>query len=116
MSALIPEQLITSHKANIAALFMLTGQMFDGYRKLVELNLAAARTASAESAKLCQELFSCTTPEQLLTRQADRVQPEAERVLSYASHFCDIVRDTQSKWMQAAQAQYDAKNQYRSRS
>ncbi|TCG04586.1 hypothetical protein BZM27_39825 [Paraburkholderia steynii] len=112
----MPEQLIMSHKTNISTLFTLTGQMFDGYRKLVELNLAAARAAGAESLKLCEEILSSTTPEELLTRHAGRLQPEAEQVRSYASQFCDILRDTQSKWMQAAQAQYDAKNQYHSKS
>ncbi|HKR41542.1 MAG TPA: TIGR01841 family phasin [Paraburkholderia sp.] len=116
MSASIPEQLMTSHKANISTLFSLTGQMFDGYSRLVELNLATARAAGTESLKLCKEILSSTTPEELLARQAGRLQPEAEQVLSYASHLCDILRDTQSKWMLAAQAQYDAKNRNDSQS
>lgn len=109
MSAFIPEQFIASHKANIAPLFTLTDQIFDGYNKLVELNLAAAGTSRAESAKLCQEILSCTTPEELLARHTSRLQPASEQVLAYTGRLCDIVRDTQSKWMQTVQAQHEAK-------
>ncbi|MGF6408679.1 TIGR01841 family phasin [Paraburkholderia sp. MM5482-R1] len=116
MSALMPEQLITSHKAYIATLFTLTGQTFDGYRKLVELNLATARGAGAESAKLYQEVLSCKTPEELLVQHASGLRPASAHILSYAGRFCDIVRETQSKWMQAAQSQYDAANRYASKS
>lgn len=109
MSALIPEQFIASHKANIARLFTLTDQIFDGYSKLVELNLAAVRTSRAESAKLCQEILSCTTPEELLARHISRLQPVSEQVLAYTDRLCDIVRATQSKCMQIVQAQHEAK-------
>ncbi|OAJ56770.1 hypothetical protein A6V36_33300 [Paraburkholderia ginsengiterrae] len=116
MSAFTLEQFIASHRANIATLFTLTDQIFDGYSKLVELNLAAARTSRAESAKLSQEILSCTTPEELLARHTSQLQPASEQVLTYASHLRDIVRDTQSKWMKTVEAQHESKTRYASNS
>jgi phasin family protein len=115
MSAFTPEHLIERTRANVATLFTLTDQAFDGFRRLVELNLATARAAGAESAKLSLAILSSTTPEELFTRHTSRVQPVSEQALSYAGHFCDIVRDTHSKWVEAAQAQYQSKDRYNSK-
>lgn len=104
MSAFGPEHLIERNRANVANLFTLTDQVFDGFRQLVELNLAAARVAGAESAKLTLEILSSTTPEEWLRRQTSRIQPVSEHILSYASDVCDIVRDTHSKCVEAVQA------------
>ncbi|BCZ84861.1 TIGR01841 family phasin [Paraburkholderia terrae] len=116
MSAFTPEHLIERNRSNVATLFTLTDRGFDGFRRLVELNLATARAAGAESAKLSLEMLSSPTPEELFTRTHKPVQSVSEQALSYAGHFCDIVRDTHSKWVEAAQAQYQAKDRYNSNS
>lgn len=116
MSAFTPEHLIERNRANVATLFTLTDRGFDGFRRLVELNLATARAAGAESAKRSLEMLSSTTPEELFTRHTSRAQSVSEQALSYAGHFCDIVRDTHSKWVEATQAQYLTKGRYTSKS
>jgi phasin family protein len=110
MSAFTPEHLIERNRANVANLFALTDQVFDGFRQLVELNLATARAAGAERASLSLEMLSSTTPEEWIRRQTSRFQPMSEQILSYASNVCDIVRDTHSKCAEAAQEHYQAKD------
>ncbi|EIM93882.1 phasin family protein [Paraburkholderia hospita] len=114
MSAFTPEYLIERNRANVATLFTLADQAFDGFRQLVEPGhsqsggRAERETVSGDPVQHDVRAW--------LTRHTSRFQPVSEQALSYAGHFCDIVRDTHSKWVEAAQTQYRAKDRYNSKS
>lgn len=107
MSLFTPEHLIASHKANTAALFILTNQAFDGFSKLVELNLQAVRVTLAESGANLQEALSSKTPEEFLAWRTNLMQPAAEQVLSYGRQLADIGSSLYAEWMNAVRVQYE---------
>ncbi|SOE45860.1 phasin family protein [Burkholderia sp. OK233] len=107
MNVFAPEQLVAAHRANIAILFALTNQAFQGFQRLVELNLQVGKSALAEGEENWQEALSGKTPVELLTRQASSTQPAAEKALAYTRHLYDIASDTQAEFAKVAQAQYE---------
>jgi phasin family protein len=108
MSVFAPEQLVAAHRANVDTLFALTNQAFQGFQRLVELNLQVARSALAEGGdNNWQQALSGKTPMELLTRQASSAQPAAGKALAYTRHLYDIASDTQSEFAKVAQAQYE---------
>ncbi|MEZ0605686.1 phasin family protein [Paraburkholderia sp. IW21] len=107
MSVFTPEQLVATHQANLATLFAFTDQAFQGYQKLVELNLQAVRSTLAEGQENWQEALSGKTPVELFARQASQAQPVAEKALSYSRHLVDIASVTQVELAKVAQAQYE---------
>jgi hypothetical protein len=49
MTLLTPEQIGAAQKANLDTLFGLTNKAFDGFQKLVQLNLQVVKSTIAES-------------------------------------------------------------------
>jgi len=100
---LTPEQLAAAHKANIDMLFGLTQKAFEGVEKLVELNLQATRAALKDSADSTQALLSVKDAQALLQRQAELMQPLAEKAVAYSRQLYDIAASTGSAFSQAAE-------------
>ncbi|MGB8416274.1 phasin family protein [Paraburkholderia sp.] len=107
MNVFVPEQLVAVHRANIATLFTLTNQAFQGFQKLVDLNMQVARSALAEGEENWQQALSGKTPVELLTRHANATQPAAGKALAYTRHLYDIASGTQAEFAKVAQAQYE---------
>lgn len=107
MSVFAPEQLVAAHRANIATLFALTNQAFQGFQKLVDLNLQVVRSTLAEGEENWQEALSGKTPVELLTRHANATQPAAGKALAYTRQLYDIASGTQAEFAKVAQAQYE---------
>jgi phasin family protein len=91
----------------MATLFALTNQAFQGFQKLVDLNLQVVRSTLAEGEENCQQALSGKTPVELLTRHANATQPAAEKALAYTRHLYDIASDTQAEFAKVAHAQYE---------
>lgn len=100
---LTPEQLAAAHKANIEMLFGLTQKAFEGVEKLVELNLQATRAALKDSADNTQALLSAKDAQELVQRQAELMQPLAEKAVAYSRQLVDIATSTGSAFTQAAE-------------
>ncbi|MFM0672112.1 phasin family protein [Paraburkholderia sediminicola] len=107
MSVFAPEQLAAAHRANVATLFTLTNQAFQGFQKLVDLNLQVVKSTLAEGEENWREALSGKTPMELLTRQASSAQPAGEKALAYTRHLYDIASGTQAEFAKVAQAQYE---------
>jgi phasin family protein len=107
MNVFTPEQLVSAQQGNVTTLFALTNQAFEGFQKLVELNLQAAKSALAESEAGWQEALSGKAPGAFFTSQVGAAQPAAEKVLSYSRHLYEIASGTQAECLKIAQAQYE---------
>src|ERR1700737_2423418 len=107
MSVFAPEQLVATQQSNVATLYALTNQAFQGIQRLVELNLQVAKSALAEGEENWQEALSGKTPVELLARPASSTQQVVEKVLSHSRHLYDIVSGTQAEFAKVAQAQYE---------
>jgi phasin family protein len=105
MNMLTAEQIVAAQKANIETIFGLTQKAFEGMEKLVELNVQATKAALSESANSAQALLSVKDAQELLTLQANLMQPLAEKTVAYSRHLYDIASGTSAEFGKAAEAQ-----------
>lgn len=105
MSFLTPEQLAAAHKANLETLFGLTSKAFEGVEKLVELNLQVVKATLEEGASNAQKALTAKDAQELLSLQANLVQPAAEKILAYGRHLYEIASSTQAEFGKVAEGQ-----------
>ena len=101
---LTPEQVIAANKANLETLIGLTNKAFAGVEQLIELNLAAAKTALDDSQKNAQAALTVKDAQDLLALQASLFQPFAEKVVEYNRHLYEIATGTGSHFSHAAES------------
>lgn len=107
MSVFDPEHLVAAQKTNTATLFALTDQGFEGFEKLIELNIQALRSALTESETSWREALSCNAPEEFLARRTGLMQSAAERALAYSHQLAEIVFKPYADWVKAVGIQYE---------
>jgi phasin family protein len=103
--SLTPEQVIAANKANLETLVGLTNKAFAGVEQLIELNLAAAKAAMADSQHQTHAALSVKDAQQLLSLQASLFQPLAEKAVAYNRHLYEIASSTGSDFTKAYEAQ-----------
>ena len=97
---LTPEQIAAANKANLETLLNLTNKAFEGVEKLVELNMAVAKSAMTENVQNAKQALSVRDAQQLMAMQAGMVQPLAEKIMSYSRHLYNIANETQTTSLQ----------------
>lgn len=107
---LTPEQIAAANKANLETLLNLTNKAFEGVEKLVELNMAVAKTAMTENVQNAKQALSVRDAQQLMAMQAGMVQPLAEKIMSYSRHLYNIANETQSTFTTVAESQLKKNN------
>lgn len=105
MNQLTAEQVVAAHKANLEVLFGLTEKAYDGFEKLIELNLQVARTTLTEAAEHAGATLSVKDAQQLLALQQSMLQPAAEKAAAYSRHLYEIAASTQAEFAKVAEAQ-----------
>jgi phasin family protein len=95
---LTPEQIIAANKANLETLMGLTSKAFSGVEQLIELNLAAAKSALSDSQQQTQAALSVKDAQELLALQASLFQPLAEKAVAYNRHLYEIATGTGSEF------------------
>ena len=96
--SLTPEQVIAANKANLETLVGLTNKAFSGVEQLIELNMAAAKAAMADSQKNASAALSVKDAQELLALQASLFQPLAEKAVAYNRHLYEIASGTGSQF------------------
>ena len=99
------EQVMASHKANIETLMGLTSKAFEGVEKIVELNLAASKTALSEMGDHAKAVLSVKDAQELLALQSGLMQPLAEKTAAYSRHLYDIASSSTTGFTKAAEEQ-----------
>jgi phasin family protein len=99
-----PEQFIAAQKASIETLFGLTTKAFEGVEKLVELNLQVAKTSLTEASETTKAALSVKDAQELLSLQANLLQPAAEKAAAYSRHIYDILAGTTAEVTKAAES------------
>jgi len=110
MSNFAPEQLFATQKAAVDTLFGLTFKAFEGFEKLVELNLQVVKSTLAENQEVVGKALSAKDPQGFFALQTP---PTTEKLQSYWRHVSEIVTGTQGEFTAAAevhfkQSQHDA--------
>jgi phasin family protein len=110
---LTAEQLLATHKANLATLFDLGQKAFEGVEKMVELNLQVAKTSFDEAAEHTKAVLAVKDAQELLALQTAMLQPSAEKAAAYSRHLYDIASATSSEVSKLAESQFsDAQKKF----
>ncbi|AQV94431.1 phasin [Cupriavidus necator] len=110
MSPFTPDQFAAVQKSNLNHLFALTNMAFDGFQKLTELNLQAARTTLAEGQENVQAVLAGKDLREVFAVQSNLGQPAAEKAVAYARNVYEIASNTQAELSRAVEAQYEQHN------
>ena len=110
MTLFTPEQFAAANKAQFDTLFGLTNKAFEGFEKLIELNLQVVKSTLAEGQENAQRVLSVKDAQELLALQASLAQPVAEKAQSYSRHLYEIASATQAELARVAEAQYEEQN------
>lgn len=102
---LTAEQLLAAQKANLETLFGLTQKAVEGVEKLLELNMQATKAALSDSASNAQAILSVKDAQELLSLQANMVQPLAEKAAAYSRQLYEIAATTGTELSKAGEGQ-----------
>lgn len=92
------EQFVAASRAQLDTLIGLGTKTFEGFEKLVELNLQAVKTSLAEAADALRAALGAKDPAELLSIQTGFVQPVGEKAAAYSRHVYDIVTATTAEF------------------
>ena len=100
------DQLIATNQSNVDAIRTMTSQAFEGFVKLVDLNLATSKATMIESLSHTQAVLGATDAEELLALQAALLQPLTEGAAAYGRDVYDIASSTGAELMKAIDVQF----------
>lgn len=98
-----PQNLLAGQKAIIDNLLAVQGTFFDGFEKLVDLNLKATRAALEDAAQKSQEAIELKDAQELLAFTSSLVRPE--QAVSYGKDFYEIVSSIQGDLSKLTESQ-----------
>lgn len=98
-----PQNLLAGQKAIIDNFLAVQGTVFDGFEKLVDLNLKATRAALEDVAQKSQEAIELKDAQELLAFTSSLVRPE--QAVSYGKDFYEIVARIQGDLSKLTESQ-----------
>ena len=110
MTPFMPDQLAAAQKANLNHLFKLTNLVVEGFQKLTELNLQAARTTLAEGQDNVRAALAGKDLRDVFAVQGNLAQPAADKAIAYARNVYEIASNTQAELSKAVEAHYEQHN------
>jgi len=99
------EQFLASAKTAVTDLNAMAATTLAGFEKLVELNMATAKSVLAETAEQMQVGFAAKAPQDL-SAAAALAQPMAEKAAAYGRAVAGIVTETGTALSKAAEGKF----------
>lgn len=90
-------QILASQKASLDHFLALQNTVFNGFEKLVDLNLKVVRATLDEAAQKSQEATELTDAQDSLAFASNLAQPSAEKAMAYSKHVYDILSGVQTE-------------------
>jgi phasin family protein len=97
------EQILAANKSAVAEAQALAASAFAGFEKLVELNMAATKSALFDTSADFTSAFSAKNPTDALAAQASLVKPMAEKAIAYGRSVYAIATGTAAELSVAAE-------------
>jgi phasin family protein len=108
MMATLNDQFSAATKENLneqlGAFSTFADAAFKSVEKIIELNLAAAKTSYEESSALLKQAVRAKDPQEFFSLTGAQVQPNADKAIDYARHLTSIIADAQAEFNEAAEA------------
>jgi phasin family protein len=95
MSA-IPQHILSSQKASLDNLVAIQNSFFEGFEKLVDLNLKVVKASLEEAAQKTHEVIELKDAQEAIAFASGLAQPSADKALAYGKHVYDIVSGVQA--------------------
>ena len=92
----MPKEMLDSQKAALDAMMAVQGSMFNGFEKLVDLNLKVMKATMDEVSQKTHEAMGVKDAQQAVAMSSALVQPTAEKAVAYGKHVYDIVSSVQA--------------------
>jgi len=106
MSSPTTEQLVSAQKVGVETTFVFLNKAFEGFEKLVELNVQAVKSSLAENQEFVFKALSAREPHELFSQQTGQAQPVVEKAQSYWHRVYEILSSTQAEFTALAEAKY----------
>jgi len=105
-----PDQMVAMHKAALESFQAVATKSFQGFEKLAELNLAAARSSMEESTEQLKALFDVKDVKSLADIAVGSGQPVADKMSAYAKHVYEISNETGTEIAKLVEKQFADSN------
>jgi len=105
-----PDQMIAMHKAALESFQAVAAKSFEGFEKLAELNLAAAKTSFEESAEQLKAMMEVKDVKALADLAVSSGQPATDKIGAYAKHMYEITNETGSEIAKLMEKQFADSN------
>jgi phasin family protein len=92
--------------AGLDAMVGLTNKAFEGFEKMMELNLQTMKTTLEQTREGVVNAMSAQNPQQLLELQVRIFQPLADNALEYRHQLQAILATTRAEFAKVAEVQY----------
>ena len=101
----IPQQVLDAQKAALEKIVAVQGSMFNGFEKLVDLNLKVMKATMDEATQVSHKAIGVKDAQDALSLSSSVVQPSAEKAMAYGKHVYDIVAQVQSEIAKLSEGQ-----------
>jgi phasin family protein len=98
------EHIVATTQANLEAIEGALNKSFAGAEKLVELNLAASKSAMGEIFSHLKAAMSAKTPQEFISLQSSFFQPLTEKSTAYFQHVQSIATEGSAEFTQQIEA------------
>jgi phasin family protein len=98
------EQIVAANKATVSEVQALAATSLSGFEKLVELNMAAIKSAMLDTSADFMSAFSAQSPSDALAAQASLAKPLAEKSIAYSRAVYAIAQDAGAELTKAVEA------------
>jgi phasin family protein len=105
-----PEQFIQAQKLTFDLFQAVALKSLEGFEKLAELNIQAAKSSIEESAEQMKSLMSAKDAKSLTDWSMVSAQPAADKVGAYAKHLYDITSETGTEIARIVEKQFAESN------
>src|SRR5881392_1501182 len=88
------EQMVNVQKTNAEFLFALNSKAFEGFEKLVSLNVEATKAALGELADVSRSALSAKSAKEMAGLQQGFLEPATENAALYTRQIQEIAQET----------------------
>ncbi|HEX7748424.1 MAG TPA: TIGR01841 family phasin [Bordetella sp.] len=104
MSA-IPQQVLARQKAAVNTFVAAQSAVFEGFEKLIDLNLKVVKATLDEVSQKSQQATDLKDAQDVSSFISASAQPSADKALAYSKHLYDIFAGVQTELSKLAEAQ-----------
>lgn len=103
----LPQQIFANQKASVENALAIQNALFQGFEKLLDLNLKVFKASFDEVSQKTQEAVKIQDAQEALNFSSSLLQPGAEKVLGYTKQVYDVLSGIQVDVTKLTEAQIE---------